>query len=63
MSSSILRTLLGILNPHKPQPENAADPIFVTLFGIAMVLRPKQAANIDDAMLVTPFEIVAFVKR
>ena len=43
------------------QPENAEEPMLVTLFGIVMLVRLEQYLNAQSPMLVTLFGIVMLV--
>ena len=45
-----------------PQPENASDPMLVTLLGMATLVSPLQFSNAYDPMFVTLFGIVTLVR-
>ena len=56
-----LHTHCGIVTLVTPlQPENAEEPMFVTLSGSVTLVRPLQPSNAEEPMLVTPCGIDTF---
>ena len=53
-------TIVTLVRPM--QPENASDPMYVTLSGIVMLVSPLQLENVNSSMLVTLFGIVTLVR-
>ena len=55
----VAQTYCGIVTLFNPlQPENAEDPIFVTLSGIVKPVSPLQSSNAHFPILDTPSGIV-----
>ena len=60
-STSFMPGIVVISKSESLQPENAEDPMFVTLSGIVTLASPLQRENADSPMLVTPSGIVTLV--